>query len=454
MNTNRFFKFCSLSFLMSMLFISCNPDVIEEVEKEPDNKTLHTCELFLNVTKTDFPESPQGRSSTSWEDGDKIHLTFTTESGSTYGEAVYGDSKWSVSYYGELTKGASTKCNAVYFENFKSDAGSVVYLTDSTGIYEDLNAIYVYDGESLSVSANLTPKTGRIRFEGNDNDTITIHGITCYTGYDASLCKYTSTDVAIKTVVKSGYTPYIYGVFSDTIQPRLNFITQTSGYTKIFPTTIFKQGESGFITIPSETSYSGWENAVIFKINGVEFKMIPVEYDSGNFILAETETTTALYNAVMETGTTGTNLPIMGLGQSSYYGFISKLKLITSLNFYIPSYDELKWAAKGGKKSLGFTYSGSNNIDEVAWYKGNSDGKSHEVKQLQPNELGLYDMSGNVAEFYSYSYSSGYYYYSSFGGHYGDEDGNCTNTSCLNNSSYYHNDALIGKIGLRFALKP
>lgn len=63
--------------------------------------------------------------------------------------------------------------------------------------------------------------------------------------------------------------------------------------------------------------------------------------------------------------------------------------------FRLPTYDEWDYAAKAGQN---YSYAGSNNIDEVAWYKGNSDGQSQPVAQKEPNAFGLYDMSGNVRE--------------------------------------------------------
>ncbi|MDO4228545.1 MAG: SUMF1/EgtB/PvdO family nonheme iron enzyme [Capnocytophaga sp.] len=72
----------------------------------------------------------------------------------------------------------------------------------------------------------------------------------------------------------------------------------------------------------------------------------------------------------------------------------------------IPTEAEWEYAARGGKHSKGYTYSGSNNMDEVAWYVGNSGGRLHNVGEKKPNELGLYDMSGNVWEWTADWYGS------------------------------------------------
>ena len=75
----------------------------------------------------------------------------------------------------------------------------------------------------------------------------------------------------------------------------------------------------------------------------------------------------------------------------------------------LPTEAEWEYAARGGNKSRGYKYSGSNDVGEVAWYDGNSGNKTHTVGQKQPNELGLYDLSGNVWECCWDWYDSGYY---------------------------------------------
>ena len=88
--------------------------------------------------------------------------------------------------------------------------------------------------------------------------------------------------------------------------------------------------------------------------------------------------------------------------------FIRKLNQLTGQNFRLPSEAEWEYAARGGNRSKGYKYAGSNDVDAVAWYGGNSGNTTHPVKTKQPNELGIYDMSGNVYEWCEDKYSENY----------------------------------------------
>lgn len=105
----------------------------------------------------------------------------------------------------------------------------------------------------------------------------------------------------------------------------------------------------------------------------------------------------------------GDDLPVANVSWNDAVEYCEKLSQKTGKKYRLPTEAEWEYAARGGNKSKGYTYSGSNNIDEVARYLGNSDRKTHRVGGKQPNELGIYHMSGNVSEWCSDWYGENYY---------------------------------------------
>ena len=171
------------------------------------------------------------------------------------------------------------------------------------------------------------------------------------------------------------------------------------------------------------------QEVMTFIVNGVSFDMVKVE--AGTFImgatpemerpsedekpahqvtltkdyyLGKTQVTQALWRAVMGKDPSfyiSYNGPVERVSWDDCQVFIARLNAITGKEFRLPTEAEWEFAARGGNKSNHYQYSGSNDLDNVAWYKDNSSKTTHDVATKHPNELGIYDMSGNVYEWCS-----------------------------------------------------
>jgi len=164
-----------------------------------------------------------------------------------------------------------------------------------------------------------------------------------------------------------------------------------------------------------------------FTVNGVSFTMVhvqggtftmgatsemenPTDYEKpthqetlDSYYIGQTEVTKELWKAVMGEKNNlskfkGVNLPAEDVSWIECCIFLRKLNQLTGMNFRLPTEAEWEFAARGGNNSNHTQYSGSNDIDEVAWYGPNSGNKTHPVATKKPNELGIYDMCGNVSE--------------------------------------------------------
>ena len=171
-----------------------------------------------------------------------------------------------------------------------------------------------------------------------------------------------------------------------------------------------------------------------FTVNGISFTMVEVQGGTftmgataeqgsdafgdekpahsvtlSSYYIGKTEVTQELWQAVMGNNPSykkGAKLPVEQVSWDDCQKFIGKLNQKTGKNFRLPTEAEWEYAARGGNRSRGYKYSGSNNIDDVAWFFDNSGSTTHEVATKRANELGLYDMSGNVWEWCSDWYDS------------------------------------------------
>ena len=183
-----------------------------------------------------------------------------------------------------------------------------------------------------------------------------------------------------------------------------------------------------------KVSSSYTDDGIMFSIGNVRFEMVRVEGGTftmgataeqgsdaysdekpthqvtlSSYSIGKTEVTQALWQAVMGSNPSyfkGSNLPVEEVSWEDCQTFIRKLNALTGKTFRLPTEAEWEYAARGGNKSRGYKYSGSNTLSNVAWYDDNSADKTHPVATKASNELGIYDMTGNVWEWCSDWYGS------------------------------------------------
>ena len=218
---------------------------------------------------------------------------------------------------------------------------------------------------------------------------------------------------------KEGYQP-----FTQSVTITENKQTDLTG--SLTAITTASSGNAG----SSVNSGLSGQSRETFTVNGVSFTMIRVDggtfkmgatkaqdsdaYDDespvhevtlSTYMMGETEVTQALWQAVMGSNpskfTGDPSRPVERVSWNDCQEFLKKLNALTGKAFRLPTEAEWEYAARGGSKSRKTKYSGGSDIGSVAWYYGNIGSMTHPVKGKAPNELGIYDMSGNVYEWCS-----------------------------------------------------
>lgn len=441
---------------VAVLLTACTSNVDEQLPAN-EGQTAHTATMNFDGDIERFDAQTTRATTSDWDNGACIYIQFTTETGTLNGTATYSQTKgkWTVSYYGTLPADEEMNCEVHYFDAPVSADVNSVSLNQHSTVYSDAKATYTFSNGVVTLKAHFKPLTGRLRFRSTAGSQVSFSGLEWYHSYDVYGHKLLRRGGQLTlTCGSDGFTPYVYADFDDAEERKLLFDTDNEDYalSKAFDDGVLAAGKSGIITVPTMASHVGWlqVNAQkTFTVEGygktVTFRMrkvLPGTFQMGYaydkdveypihqvtltkaYYMGETEVTQALWYAVMglspiSTSRTdevwyyeygkGDNYPAYRITHDDCTEFLTKLNQLTGQKFRFPTEAEWEFAAKG-RSSLGYYYAGSNNIDIVAWFGhdgGNSGNNLHEVKGKMPNELGLYDMTGNVSE---WCYDRGGYY--------------------------------------------
>lgn len=285
-------------------------------------------------------------------------------------------SKWTL----YVPKGSdSAYKKAAYWKNFKSVVGSAE-LDDAGGGDDDDES-----GDELISALTITPRAFSAAISGSftpradeECSDFEFQYSTSFGLTNKRTVKLESSPFTVVIENLEAEKQYYYRIIA---KDKNNHVV--GGEIKSFTTNASK--------VPTSCTYT---------IDGKKFKMVKVTgFASGDFYIMQTELMPASSFTIADyaAGKLDSNLDYL-VTKRELFDFLGGIRSATDIDFRLPTSSEWKYAAKGGQYSKNYKYSGSNTLSEVGWYRDNSGNEIHEPAKLSPNELGIYDMSGNYGE--------------------------------------------------------
>lgn len=384
------------------------------------NATLQTDKSSLSFEASIGSDIFTITSNTKWSiASDQVWCTLSPTSGSDNATVIV-----------TVTENISTFSRSATITVKAGDLSKTIAVTQAGAVITNQN--YFWFGDSEPTIANYTTLEGLVSTYDSLDDALAFHPrFLCEQGKTAFVLCPSRWNLNVDyVVVQENKTGKVYNLQKIGIDIPGYDLFQTTERTTAQATIELKtKADADELIAKIEGTNNNNNNNLDtkkFTVNGISFNMIRVDggtytmgatseqgkdaYNSekpahqvtlSSYYIGETEVTQELWRAVMGSNPSnfsGSRKPVENVSWDDCHEFVRKLNSLTGQSFRLPTEAEWEFAARGGNKSKGYKYAGSNSIGDVAWYSDNGNSQTHDVAQKSPNELGLYDMSGNVWE--------------------------------------------------------